>query len=144
MLRRPGFWIILVLVLIVGGIQLVPYGHDRTNPPVLREPGWDSPRTRDLAVAACFDCHSNQTVWPWYSRVASSSWLLQNHITEGRYALNFSEWSRADPGLAATAARVVKGGEMPPWEYKITHPAGQLSETETADLAAGLSASLSR
>lgn len=144
MLRRPGFWIILVLALIAGGIQLVPYGHERTNPPVLREPAWDSVRTRDLAEGACFDCHSNETVWPWYAKVAPASWLLLNHTTEGRAALNFSEWKGANPSLAAETARAVKNGSMPPWDYKLLHPVAQLSETDAADLAAGLTASMSR
>ena len=45
-------------------MQLVPYGRAHTNPPVIAEPAWDSPRTRELAARACFDCHSNETKWP--------------------------------------------------------------------------------
>jgi Haem-binding domain len=52
--------------------QLVPYGHDRINPPAMGEPAWDSPTTRALAKQACFDCHSNETEWPAYSRVRAS------------------------------------------------------------------------
>src|SRR5690349_11025724 len=59
-------------------IQAVPYGRAHTNPPVVSEPHWDSPRTRELAKRACFDCHSNETRWPWYSHVAPMSWVLQN------------------------------------------------------------------
>jgi hypothetical protein len=51
-------------------IQLVPFGRNHTNPPTTAEPRWDSPRTRALARRACFDCHSNQTTWRWYSNVA--------------------------------------------------------------------------
>jgi hypothetical protein len=73
-----GVWRILRLLLIVGvvvfvAIQLVPYGRDHTNPPVTAEPRWDSPQTRTLAVSACFDCHSNETAWPWYTNVAPFS-----------------------------------------------------------------------
>ena len=58
-------------VLIFGvGIQLVPYGHAHTNPPVVQEPAWDSARTRQLFMAAFADCHTNETQWPWYSSVA--------------------------------------------------------------------------
>ncbi len=46
-------------------IQLVPVWAVQTNPPVVSEPQWNSPQTRALAVRACFDCHSNQTTWPW-------------------------------------------------------------------------------
>jgi hypothetical protein len=75
-------WKKVLLWAVVGGaaaflvIQLIPYGHDHTNPPVVKEAPWDSPRTRELAVGACFDCHSNETVWPWYSNIAPGSWLL--------------------------------------------------------------------
>src|SRR5690242_16317240 len=74
--------------------QLVPYGHDHTNPRTVAEPAWDSPATRALADRACFDCHSNQTRWPWYSHVAPTSWLVQHHVDEGREVLNFSTWNR--------------------------------------------------
>ena len=57
-------------------IQLVPYGRDHTNPPATKEVQWNSPQTKDLAVRACFDCHSNKTTWPWYSNVAPISWLI--------------------------------------------------------------------
>ena len=65
--------ILIVLIVAVGGfllIQFVPFGRDHTNPPVVQEPKWDSPATRELAKRACFDCHSNETVWPWYSNIA--------------------------------------------------------------------------
>jgi len=73
-------------------IQLVSYGRDYSNPPVVREPAWDSTATRELARRACFDCHSNQTVWPWYARIAPFSWLVYDDVVEGRGKLNFSDW----------------------------------------------------
>jgi hypothetical protein len=66
----------IILLILVGGfllIQLVPYGRAHANPPVVKEPAWDSPTTRALAKRACFDCHSNETVWPWYTNVAPVS-----------------------------------------------------------------------
>jgi hypothetical protein len=74
--------------------QAVPYGRNHENPPVQAEPIWDSPRTRQLAKRACFDCHSNETTWPWYTNFAPFSWLAYNDVTGGRSALNFSEWNR--------------------------------------------------
>src|SRR5690348_13788870 len=74
-------------------MQLVPYGRDHTNPPVLKEPPWDSPATRELAVRACFDCHSHQTKWPWYSHVAPFSWVVQHNVDTARTVLNFSDWT---------------------------------------------------
>ena len=82
--------------LIVGGIliQFLPYGHDHTNPPVTAEPQWDNQQTRDLVTRACYDCHSNQTTWPWYSNIAPLSWLIQHDVEEGRSRLNFTEWNQ--------------------------------------------------
>ena len=61
-MRRFIFWLAVVVIAAIGVIQLVPYGRDHTNPPVTQEPAWDRPETRMLAVRACFDCHSNETV----------------------------------------------------------------------------------
>ena len=69
-------------------IQLVPYGRDHTNPPVLAEPAWDAPRTRELFFQACKDCHSNETVWPGYASLAPMSWLVQHDVEEGREHFN--------------------------------------------------------
>ena len=121
--------------------QIVPYGRDHTNPPVLKEPAWDRPETRRLARLACFDCHSNETVWPWYSNVAPVSWLVHRDVTEGRAELNFSEWDRPQKE-AKESAKVIRNGEMPPRTYLPTHPEARLSPLEREALAAGLQASL--
>lgn len=138
--RRRRLFGFGLLALAVGFIlvQAVPYGRSHSNPPVLQEPAWNSPRTRTLAAGACFDCHSNQTVWPWYSNIAPVSWLVQNDVDEGRGELNFSEADRV--GEAKEAAMVVREGEMPPSMYQITHPAARLSEADLQELAAGLQA----
>ena len=119
-------------------IQLVPYGRDHANPPVVQEPSWDSRQTRDLTVAACFDCHSNETEWPWYSNVAPISWALQSDVDEGREELNFSEWHLDQDG--DEAAETVRDGTMPPWPYTLTHPEARLGLEEIAALEAGLAA----
>jgi hypothetical protein len=59
--------------------QLVPYGRN-PNPPVQQEPPWNLAETRVLTERACFDCHSNETRWPWYSNVAPVSWLVQRDV----------------------------------------------------------------
>jgi mono/diheme cytochrome c family protein len=123
-------------------IQLIPYGNNHTNPPVVQEPNWDSPRTRELAKRACFDCHSNESTWPWYSNIAPVSWLVQHDVEEGRSALNFSDWrvSRRTEELA----EIVLEGEMPPATYLIMHPQAKLSTNEKQELASGLMATASR
>src|SRR5581483_3383715 len=118
MLRKILRWIGIALVVVLVAIQLVPYGRRHTNPPGRVEPAWDSPGTRALAVRACYDCHSNETHWPWYTNVAPISWLVQRDVDEGRRELNFSEWNRAQKE-AREAAETVRKHEMPPWYYWI-------------------------
>ncbi len=134
--------IALVLVAAVGlVIQAVPYGRRHMNPPVLAEPTWDTAQTRALAARACFDCHSNDTVWPWYSSVAPMSWLVQRDVDEGRRALNFSEWNRPQKE-AREAAKTVRQGEMPPWIYRLRATQARLSPAEREALIRGLTATL--
>jgi hypothetical protein len=127
-----------VLVLAFAVIQAVPYGRDHSNPPVRQEPTWDSPQTRALAVDACFDCHSNQTSWPWYSNIAPISWLVQRDVDNGREALNFSEWDQEQEG--EDAAEAVQDGSMPPDYYGWLHPKARLSSEEKQALIRGLQA----
>ncbi|MBS1857520.1 MAG: heme-binding domain-containing protein, partial [Acidobacteria bacterium] len=109
-------WVLLLAVL----IQFVPFGREHTNPPAVREPAWDSPETKSLVRRACFDCHSNETTWPWYSNVAPVSWLVQRDVNGGRRHLNFSEWDRPQRHARDVAAEV-QGGDMPPWFYLPMH-----------------------
>ena len=117
-------------------IQLAPFGRQHTNPPVVKEPAWDSPQTRELAKRACFDCHSNETVWPWYSNVAPVSWLNQRDVNGGRSHLNFSEWNKPQKH-AGHAAEEIQKGDMPLWFYLPMHPAARLTDTEKSALVAG-------
>jgi hypothetical protein len=119
-------------------MQLVPYGRDHTNPPVIKEPDWNSPRTRELAVKACFDCHSNETKWPAYSHVAPLSWVVQRHVNVGRTVLNFSDWTRDWEHAKGQASANVLLGDMPLASYRWLHPESKLSQAEKIELARGL------
>jgi mono/diheme cytochrome c family protein len=121
-------------------VQLVPY-RPFPNPPGRVEPVWDAAETRALAARACFDCHSNETVWPWYSHVAPLAWLVRDHVEEGRAHLNLSAWDQPQED-AGEAAEVVQEGEMPPAYYLRLHPEARLTGAERAALVAGLRASL--
>ncbi len=123
-------------------LQLVPYGRRHVNPMVTAEPAWDSARTRDLFFRACGDCHSNDTRWPWYSHVAPVSWLLQQHVEEGRSKLNVSRWSLAMLDPASNAERQIGRGNMPLSSYLRGHPEARLTAAEKADLIAGLKATV--
>jgi mono/diheme cytochrome c family protein len=134
--------LLIIIAVLIGGfllIQLAPYGRDHTNPPVVQEPAWDSPQTRDLAMRACADCHSNTTVWPWYSNIAPVSWLVYRHTEEGRSKMNFSEWNRPQRD-ADEAAEVVSEGEMPLAPYVMMHKSAQLTPAEKDALIQGLQA----
>jgi mono/diheme cytochrome c family protein len=134
-------WGLLGLVAVLLAIQLVPYGRAHANPPVTAEPPWDSAATRDLTARACFDCHSNETEWPWYSNIAPISWLTQRDVDEGRARLNFSEWQGAT-GATNEIPGVVREGEMPPVYYTWMHSSARLSDAETQALIQGLEATL--
>lgn len=135
-LRRLLKWMVIGFGMLIIIIQFVPYGRDHDNPPVTSEPAWDSPVTRDLAVRACFDCHSNETVWPWYSNIAPMSWLVQRDIDEGREELNWSEWGPESEG--DESAETVTEGSMPPGAYTLMHPDARLTEQELNALITGL------
>jgi len=118
-------------------VQLVPFGRNHANPPVQDEPPWDSPATRAQFMTACGDCHSNETHWPWYSNVAPMSWLVYDHVAEGRSKLNVSEWG-LDEGEADEAAEVVQHGEMPLPSYLLLHPEARLETAQKQALVTGL------
>lgn len=141
MIKRIVGLVIVVGLVVFGLIQLVPYGRDHANPAVISEPNWDSPATRDLAVRACFDCHSNETIWPWYSKIAPMSWLVQRDVAEGREVLNFSTWGRGEQE-AEEIGEVIREGEMPPSQYVLLHPGARLTNAEQDQLINGLAHSL--
>ncbi|WP_200762383.1 heme-binding domain-containing protein [Nitrosophilus alvini] len=127
----------IVLIILIA-IQFVPYGKDHKNPPVVSEPQWDSPKTREYFFRACKDCHSNETEWPWYSNIAPMSWLIQRDVEEGREHFNISEWGVKRENDGEEAAEEVREGEMPPWFYLIAHPEARLSKEEKKKFITGL------
>jgi hypothetical protein len=110
---------------------------DRPNPPVLSDLSATSEVKADFDHA-CYDCHSNQTRWPWYSAVAPVSWWVGYEVGEGRRRLNFSEWGdyASDPGTRDQKldeiARLVASDAMPPWYYRAMHPGARLTTPERA------------
>jgi len=136
---------LVIATLVVGFIliQLIPYGHNHKNPPVVAEVKWDTPRTKELAQRACFDCHSNETVWPWYSNIAPISWLVYSDVMEGRSRLNFSDWTQSNR-RANEATQIVLEGEMPPLQYVLIHKNAILNSTEKDELAKGLATTLGK
>ena len=103
-MKKKLKWIFAALVAVFALLQLT--NPPRTNPPVV--PGHDlmdtNPPPPEIAArlrAACYNCHSHETKWPWYSHVAPVSWLVAGDVTRGRERLDFSDWPRALPERAA-------------------------------------------
>jgi hypothetical protein len=133
--------LVLIGLVLFGLIQLIPFGKDHTNPPVVSEPNWNSPQTRQMAKDYCFQCHSNETQWPWYSNVAPASWLLAFDVMNGRSRFNFSDWKK-NPAGAGELAEVIQSGEMPPIQYTLFHPSSVLNDQQKQDFIQGLQATL--
>jgi hypothetical protein len=135
---------IIFVIILLSLFQFIPYGKDHNNPTIVSEPNWDSQQTRVLAKRACFDCHSNETIWPWYSNVAPISWLTYRDVAAGRRRLDFSDWKNIrlrEPGEIASA---ITEGEMPPLQYLLIHRTARLSTTEKTLLINGLLKTLSQ
>ena len=125
-------------------IQFVPYGHNHVNPPVVREPTWNSSVTRDLTKRVCFNCHSNETAWPLYSKIAPASWLIYHDVSEARQKLNFSDWKNGERGgeNPHEIRKEIESGDMPPIQYRLAHPEVKLDDASKKALVAGLEATV--
>ena len=130
-MKVPWGKMILVILLLFVAIQFVPVGGD--NPPVEQDIP-TSVEVKAILKRACYDCHSNETIWPWYGQVAPLSWLLAWDVREGRKELNYSTWNRYDAEergeIVHESWEEVQEGEMPPWFYLPLHPEARISEKD--------------
>jgi hypothetical protein len=128
-------------------IQLVPKSiFPTTNPPVNAAETLEAsaqappPEVDAILKRACYNCHSNDTVWPWYSRVAPVSWLVSNDVSEGRHHMNFSEWGTYDAKSVAHhlqhICEEVDSGDMPLWYYRPMHPNSKLTAANKSAICA--------
>ena len=124
-----------VIVLALIAIQFVPV--ERSNPSVVNEVSWANEETREIAKKACFDCHSNETLWPWYSYVAPLSFRIAHHVNHGREYLNFSDWTQPNEGFDEIK-EVIDTDEMPLWDYLLMHSDAKLTPEEKETLLSGL------
>jgi Haem-binding domain len=96
------------------------------------------PEIEALLRRACYDCHSDRTRWPWYSRIAPFSWMVAHHVDLGRKEINLSEWGEYYPGTRKRKLewmeRALRENVMPPWSYRLIHPDARLSDDERARL----------
>ena len=130
---------VLAAVAVFVLIQLVPYGRSHSNGPVIAEPAWPSTEVRSLMVSACFDCHSNEVSYPVYSNIAPLSWLVAEHVSDGREALNFSNF-KAGTEAAGNVIETISERSMPPPYFTRfgRHPQAKLSKAEISTLLTAL------
>ena len=140
-MRKLLKWTVIVLVVLFLGIQLMRPA--RSNPPVDESQTIEArtqmtPQVKAIFERSCNDCHSNKTVWPWYTNVAPISWWIVGHINEARQLMNLSEWGkldrdRQDRKLRQICDEVTDGG-MPLPSYLPMHPKAKLSEQDKKTL----------
>lgn len=121
----------IIMMFGFGMIQLIPVY--RTNPPVISD--CDAPPDVKLILKrSCYDCHSYETIWPFYSYIAPVSWLVARDVDKGRKELNFSDWQefRNDGKIRNEILEEIDKGEMPLPMYVMAHPEAKLSETNIA------------
>lgn len=131
--KKPRLKKILVygagaLAVVFVGIQFVPVAA-MENPAVVAD-FEESAEVEAVLRRACYDCHSHEVKWPWYSRVAPASWLVAKDVVDGRKAFNFSDWPEDEDDRQFNreqALEQVQDGEMPPWFYVPLHPEAELS-----------------
>ena len=136
-MKKVLTWILGGAVVVFLVMQVIPYYKPEANPPVTKEPNWDSPETRAMVKQYCFQCHSNETEWPWYSKVAPASWLLAYDVAAGRSRMNFSEWDTRPTGVGEIIEQV-SSGEMPPVQYTLAHPETKLQGAQLDAFIAAL------
>jgi hypothetical protein len=134
---KPGKRALWITALVLVGIQVIPVA--RTNPPVEEEVPAPA-EVREVLKRACYDCHSNETAWPWYTRVAPFSWLVAHDVKEGRAEMNYSAWNRLSPEKQNKRFKqsweLVDKGEMPLWFYVPLHSEAKLSDADKAKIKA--------
>ena len=96
------------------------------------------PAIEAILKRSCYDCHSNETRWPWYGYVAPFAWWLERDVGLGRKQLNFSEWGSYYPATKIRKLqwidRTLDQENMPPWSYRILHPQAALNQTDLVPL----------
>jgi hypothetical protein len=132
---KKKIWIVLIIIVIA--IQFVPTGRpdaisNNPNDILINNAVPDS--VVSLLTTSCYDCHSNETVYPWYSYVAPVSWLISRDVNEGKRHMNFSEWESLDKMKKAEIlddlVDEVSDGGMPMLIYPLMHPEAKLTKAD--------------
>lgn len=133
----------ILIIVLVAFVIIQFFPIDKTNPSV--NPGMDflkikniSPETAKMIRTSCYDCHSDETQYPWYSSIAPASWILKNHIDEGRKHLNFSIFATYEPEIQIhkmeECVKMLKEGKMPLESYFIGHQNAKITDIQRQEL----------
>lgn len=134
---------ILFILLVAVFVVIQFFGIDKNNPQF--DPNMDlitmekpPMEIEKILKSTCYDCHSNETVWPWYSNIAPVSWMLKDHVEDGRHHLNFSNWGKMKLNDRAFKIEDIieemEDGEMPIPGYDLLHPDAKLSDDQKESL----------
>lgn len=147
-------WLKIALIVIVAFLVVAQFFRpSRVNPPIdpaktLVANAQVPPDVQGILERSCNDCHSNNTVYPWYSNVAPVSWLLASDINGGHHEMNFSEWGTYTQKKKLRKLKAiceqVKQGDMPLWFYLPLHPNAKLSDADKAAICAWTQAETAR
>src|ERR1700690_3899443 len=135
---------VLSAAAIVGLGYVHPFGNPRVESPMglgtLLQDANLSSGAKAVLIAKCADCHSNETKWPIYARIAPGSWLIERDIIDARKHMNLSQWKNTPPetqqGWAAKIVQEAKSGDMPPVQYLLLHRDAKLSKDDVQTLSA--------
>lgn len=121
--------VFVILVIILIGIQFIPI--EKTNPPISMD--INAPENiASILRTSCYDCHSNETVWPWYSHIVPVSFIVAGDVNDGRKHLNFSEWDKYESEkvkkIFEEISEEVEEKKMPLPMYTFIHPAAELED----------------
>lgn len=139
-------WATRVALAFVVLLALIQFARPaRTNPPfdpaqTLHAQLPPNAAAADVVDRSCRDCHSHETVWPWYSQVAPVAWLVAHDVNDGRRAMNFSQWTGYAPDrqrkLLRDSCEAVSEGEMPMWSYLVLHRDARLAPADVTAICA--------
>lgn len=148
-MKKKLTWVFVVLAVTFGLLQFT--NPPRTNPPVVNDMVATTAPPPPVAArlhTACYDCHSHETKWPWYSRIAPMSWLIAGDVNEGRKNLNLSDWPTNQPERAVrrleNMSEVIGDREMPPKKYTVIHADARLTDAARKELTDWLDAEAAR
>jgi hypothetical protein len=132
-----GIGILAVVFALMQLVRVVVPEFQLDNPPITQTVAWSSVEAEQLWQQACADCHSNETVYPWYAYVAPVGWLVAHDVHEGREELNLSTDNRVEWD---EMIEVIEAGEMPLPIYRPLHPEANLTAAQQDTLIAGIRA----